>query len=105
MGGAAFYGNTDNWGRSYHNGSPGNPVADIIHGYNFQEQWDYALKQDVPFVYVTGWNEWVAGKFPSHDDNQEHSCFCDQDSPEYIDRKSTRMKSSSKCASCNASSD
>ncbi|QEC52588.1 hypothetical protein EDD80_10738 [Anseongella ginsenosidimutans] len=83
MGGAAFYGNTDNWGRSYRDGSPGNPVADIIHGYNFQEQWDFALKQDVPFIYVTGWNEWVAGKFASHDDNPEHSWFCDQASPEY----------------------
>ena len=30
------------------------------HGYNFQSQWDYAIEQDVPYVLVTGWNEWVA---------------------------------------------
>lgn len=83
MGGAAFYGNQDNRGRSYRDNSPGNPVEDIIYGYNFQEQWDVALEQDPPYIFVTGWNEWVAGKFPSHDDSPEHSWFCDQASPEY----------------------
>ena len=83
MGGSAFYGNTKNWGRCYHNGHPGDPSKDIVYGYNFQEQWDYALKQDVPFVFVTGWNEWVAGRWPSTDTNPEHSWFCDQASPEY----------------------
>lgn len=83
MGGSAFYGNNDNWGRSYRNGSHGNPDMDIKHGYNFQEQWDYALKQNVPFIFVTGWNEWVAGRWNSTDNNPEHSWFCDQASPEY----------------------
>lgn len=83
MGGSAFYGNKDNWGRSYHNGSPGSPETDVIYGYNFQEQWDNAIKQNTPFVYVTGWNEWIAGKYPSKDDNPQHSWFCDQASPEY----------------------
>jgi len=83
MGGAAFYGNMDNWGRSYHNGSHGNPQTDIFYGYNFQEQWDYALKQDVPFIFITGWNEWIVGRSSSKDGNPEHSWFCDQASPEY----------------------
>lgn len=83
MGGSAFYGNKDNWGRSYRNGSPGNPETDIVYGYNVQEQWDFAIKQNTPFIYVTGWNEWIAGKFPSKDNNPEHSWFCDQASPEY----------------------
>lgn len=83
MGGSSFYGNKKNWGRSYRNGSMGNPEKDIKYGYNFQEQWDYALEQDVPFVYVTGWNEWIAGKWQSMDDNPLHSWFCDQASPEY----------------------
>lgn len=83
MGGSAFYGNKDNWGRSYHNGSRGNPETDIVHGYNVQEQWDFAIKQNTPFIYVTGWNEWIAGKFNSRDKNPEHSWFCDQASPEY----------------------
>lgn len=83
MGGSAFYGNKDNWGRSFRNGQMGNPDIDIIHGYNFQEQWDYALKQDVPFIFITGWNEWVAGRWGSTDGNPEHSYFCDQANPEY----------------------
>lgn len=83
MGGSAFYGNKDNWGRSYRNGSMGDPAKDIFYGYNVQEQWDFAIKQNTPFIYVTGWNEWIAGKFKSHDSNPEHSWFCDQASPEY----------------------
>lgn len=83
MGGSAFYGNKDNWGRSYHNGSMGNPETDIIYGYNFQEQWDFAIEQDVPFIYITGWNEWIAGRWDSKDGNPEHSWFCDAASPEY----------------------
>ncbi len=83
MGGSAFYGNRDNWGRSYRNGSHGNPETDILYGYNFQEQWDYALEQDLPFIFVTGWNEWIAGRWQSHDGHPEHSYFVDQADPEY----------------------
>jgi len=32
-------------------------------GANFQEQWDWALKVDPEFVFVTGWNEWTAGRY------------------------------------------
>jgi len=83
MGGSAFYGNKDNWGRSYHNGSAGNPEKEMRYGYNVQEHWDYAIKQNTPFIFVTGWNEWIAGRFPSNDGNPEHSWFCDQASPEF----------------------
>ena len=83
MGGSAFYENMDNWGRSYHNNARGNPETDIQYGYNFQEQWDYALKEEVPFIFVTGWNEWIAGRWKSMDDDPKHSWFCDQASPEY----------------------
>lgn len=83
MGGSAFYGNKDNWGRSYRNGSHANSEKDILHGYNFQEQWDYALEQDVPYVFITSWNEWIAGRWETTDNNPEHSYFCDQASPEY----------------------
>lgn len=83
MGGSAFYGNKDNWGRSFRNGQMGNPETDILQGYNFQEQWDHALAQNVPFIFITGWNEWIAGRWGSTDGNPEHSYFCDQASPEY----------------------
>jgi hypothetical protein len=83
MGGSAFYGNKDNWGRSYHNGAAGNPEKDIVYGYNIQEQWDFAIKENPKFIFVTGWNEWTAGRWTSKDGNPEHSWFCDQASPEY----------------------
>ena len=44
-------------------------TASFIHGYNFQEQWDTALQADPKYIFVTGWNEWIAGKsraFPIH---------------------------------------
>ena len=34
-----------------------------LYGYNFQEQWDRALKVDPDIVFITGWNEWVMGRF------------------------------------------
>ena len=36
-----------------------------LYGANFAEQWEYAISKDVDFVFVTGWNEWVAQKQPS----------------------------------------
>jgi len=33
------------------------------YGLNFQEQWDYAIEHDPEFVFVTGWNEWVANRY------------------------------------------
>ena len=86
MGGSAFYGDTGNWGRSYRNGSTGNPAVDLPYGYNVQEQWDYAISQNVPYVFVTGWNEWIVGRwhYPTAlDSGQQKSQFVDQASPEY----------------------
>jgi len=34
------------------------------YGYNFQEQWDNALAADPDIVFITGWNEWTAGRWP-----------------------------------------
>ena len=83
MGGSAFYGNKDNWGRSFRNNSLGNPETDIFYGYNFQEQWDYALEENVPFIFVTGWNEWIVGRWNRRDIHLNESWFCDQADPEY----------------------
>lgn len=33
------------------------------YGYNIQEQWDNAMKIDPEFVFITGWNEWLMGKW------------------------------------------
>lgn len=50
-------------GRSYHDGHWDRSSGAVLHGYNFAEQWENALKQDPRFVFVTGWNEWIAGRF------------------------------------------
>jgi hypothetical protein len=34
----------------------------VNYGYNFQEQWDKALEIDPEFIFITGWNEWIAGR-------------------------------------------
>lgn len=83
MGGSAFYGKAGNWGRSFRAGGPGNPDEDMRYGYNIQEQWDFALRQDVPFVFITGWNEWIAGKWRRASDDTSQALFVDQASPEY----------------------
>lgn len=33
------------------------------YGVNFQQQWDYALETDPEFLFITGWNEWIMGRF------------------------------------------
>jgi hypothetical protein len=50
-------------GRSFHKGKKDTSPGAVDQGYNFQEQWDRALKLDPPFVMVTGWNEWTAGRY------------------------------------------
>ncbi len=50
-------------GRSYANGRV--PTADEIDytGKNVVEQWRRAREIDPPLVFVTGWNEWIAGRY------------------------------------------
>ena len=35
----------------------------VLYGANFAEQFEYALEVDPEFIFITGWNEWVAGRF------------------------------------------
>ncbi len=63
FGDSAMYGETANRGRSFHNGKQDGSEGAWKYGYNFQEQWDRALEADPPFVFVTGWNEWVAQRW------------------------------------------
>lgn len=32
----------------------------VLYGANFEEQFEYALEVDPKFIFITGWNEWVA---------------------------------------------
>lgn len=55
--------NGDARGRSFHDGALDTGRHAVDYGYNFQEQWSRALALDPPFAMVTGWNEWIAGRF------------------------------------------
>ena len=49
-------------------------------GLNFQAQWDVAHKADVPYVLVTGWNEWIAQRQST---STEYAHFVDLASVEF----------------------
>ncbi len=59
------FGETYDRGRSYHNSNYSYTSDSYKYGYNFQERWDVAINEDVPYVLVTSWNEWVAQRQPS----------------------------------------
>ncbi len=67
-------------GRSFHDGKQDTTPGAINHGYNFQEQWKRAFALKPPFVMVTGWNEWIAGRMSKPDDLIG---FCDQFDEEF----------------------
>lgn len=51
-----------NIGRSFHNGKEPE-IKQTGKGLYFEEQWKRALEVDPEFVFITGWNEWVAMRF------------------------------------------
>jgi hypothetical protein len=67
-------------GRSFHNGKMDTGPDAVVHGHNFQEQWKRAYELQPPFVMITGWNEWIAGRWGKPDGP---IIFVDQFSQEY----------------------
>lgn len=61
---ASWYGSADRT-RSCYTGSYVRNDETVMLGLNFQEQWDFALKQDPDMIFITGWNEWIAQRQPS----------------------------------------
>lgn len=55
----AWYGANDRT-RSWHDGANDTSENAMLYGYNFAEQWEYAIKMNPDIVFVTGFNEWVA---------------------------------------------
>lgn len=53
----------------------------LLYGLNFQQQWDYAIKHNPDIVFVTGFNEWIAGRFMEWYGTE--NAFPDQYNPEY----------------------
>lgn len=54
-------------GRSFHQGVQDRSPGAVNWGHNFQEQWTRAFELEPPFVMVTGWNEWIAGRWGKPD--------------------------------------
>ena len=55
-------------------------------GYNFAEQWQYALEVDPKVVFVTGWNEFRVGRYetwPENSDAAVENAFPDQYNDEF----------------------
>ncbi len=53
----------------------------LLYGLNFQQQWDYAIENDPEFIFITGFNEWIAGRFDTW--AEVENAFPDQFSPAY----------------------
>jgi len=65
-------------GRSFHQGKPWEKPEDVLQGYNFAEQFEHALKRDPRFIFITGWNEWIAGRFPEFNGVKGDALFPDE---------------------------
>lgn len=65
-------------GRSFHAGAT-DPRPDAVRlGLNFAEQFGNALREDPRFLFVTGWNEWIAGRFAEFNGIRLPVMFVDQ---------------------------
>jgi len=52
------------YGRSFSQRNGFDPRVDgYLYGWNFQEQWDRAFEVDPELVFITGWNEYIAGQW------------------------------------------
>lgn len=70
------------FGRSYTQKHGLSKQIDAVNlGLNFQEQWDRALEMNPEFIFVTGWNEWTAGRYKNWQGTT--NAFPDQFTQEY----------------------
>ena len=68
FGDSAMYGEKGNRGRAFHDGANDPAPGAWKRGGNFREQWERALEADPDIVLVTGWNEWIAGRWKGRRD-------------------------------------
>ncbi len=73
----------DTFGRSWHSGKKDMRPGAINLGLNVQEQWERALKIDPEFIFITGWNEWVALRLNEFAGVKEPVMFVDTFTQEY----------------------
>lgn len=65
-------------GRSFHQGRTDSRPNAVGYGLNVSEQWGHALREDPRFIFVTGWNEWIAGRFAEFNRIKLPVMFVDQ---------------------------
>ena len=73
----------DTCGRSWHDGARDSRPDAVRLGLNFSEQWQRALQVDPEFVFVTGWNEWIAQRMNEFNGVREPVMFVDNFTREY----------------------
>ena len=78
-----YFNDKDTYGRSYTYQNKHRLLTkdSYLYGYNVQEQWDNAIKMDPDFVFITGWNEWIMGKWNDENwiwDGSSQLAFVDQ---------------------------
>ena len=59
---SAFYGDTTNHTRNWHDGANDTAEDAYLYGYNFAEQFECAIEKNPDIIFITGWNEWIAGR-------------------------------------------
>ena len=62
-------------GRSWHSGHKDQRPGAVNLGLNFQEQWQRALEVNPKFIFVTGWNEWIAGRYTHWSHYTDADCY------------------------------
>ncbi len=65
-------------GRSFHGGAVDRRPGAVRLGLNVAEQWERARREDPLFVFVTGWNEWIAGRYDEFNGVRLPVMFVDQ---------------------------
>lgn len=66
------------YGRSWHNGARDTRPGAVNLGLNVSEQWRRALEVDPEFIFITGWNEWIAMRLDEFAGEKEPVMFVDQ---------------------------
>ncbi len=71
------------YGRTWHNDARDTSPGAVDRGPNFAEQFEHALKEDPNFIFITGWNEWIAMRFGEFNGIKKPVMFVDQFDQEY----------------------
>ena len=79
---SGLYGYKGNRGRSYDGYNDDHTDDSYKNGTNIQLQFNRAITSGVPYVLITGWNEWIASRQESRDEKNP-VCFIDTFNFEY----------------------